>query len=1107
MNLRTTPASRTWPRLAVMAGLILAGFQGAHANPLQQGRSDDRARPMPVAAGETGIWLVRLEAPGLVEALREGHVRGSGDAREDLRSTQAQAHLAVLAQTQDRFLTQAGGVLGRPLQALNEHFRFRHALNGMAVRLTPAEAAKIARQPEVAGISPLRLMPLSTDNGPRLIGADRYWNGQLDGSWDRIFGSGFETAAEGNRGEGMVVGVLDTGLNFAHASFAATASDGYQHVNPLGAGQYLGLCGPDASPDWTPACNDKVIGAYDFVTELMPEIWQWDPEAVNGPGPEDENGHGSHVASTAAGNPVLATPIGAPSANISGVAPRANLVIYDTCYTTGTGQGSCPTISLVAALDQAIADGVVDVINYSIGGGTAPWLEEESRGFLDAVDTGIFIAAAAGNSGPSAGWIDHVEPWVLTVGSSTHQRGAYANIFDVTGPTPVPPTLTGLAINIPPSSTPLTQAVIGDFVYDTADPLQCEPAAAGSYMGKIVLIRRGTCTFVIKVQNAEAGGAAAVILANNAEAALNPALDGTNIPVATVPQSLGNALSDFIDGSDGQATARLGYPAQALPQTPDLVARYSGRGPADYSVLKPDLVAPGDNILAALEGPPDAYGPLSGTSMASPHMAGAAALLRKARPDWTLAEVKSAFMLTAKNTGIGDAAPAGGAATVFAMGAGRAQAANAYHSGLVLNETAYRFLLADPENGGDPSTLNLPSLASTSCVGVCEFNRRFRNPTDQAQTWAIAVDGVTGTATPSTLSLAPGASGNIRFAIDVDGAAQGSYLTGEVSLVPADDSVQALHMPVAVNVEPYRLVLEQESLSGSVTAGGTGSIELRVANGGNAGLDWALQSGMQSVPVVNQAPNTLNGLTSSLYADTNTGAFVADDIVLDQTTTFRNLRVQGFLFANFGDTVDMYADSYTWSIYADDGGKPAGYPGDGVAPVWTLTLAPDAPGVTPASNNLEVDLGAAGQTLTLPPGTYWLTATVNLPSLSIGAVPMVAWYRNILSTQAGAIAQQFNNHPDFGGTPDAAWDGVDQSWGGHFGAAMLADADRQCTPDWLTPASTSGSLGAAGVDIVALAIDSTGLTVGTHVGQICLTSNDAARPMTVIPVRLEVTAP
>lgn len=1109
MNTRSPRSTGRLKRLALVAGVLLAtsAAGAAHANPLVQGSSDDRARPVPAVPGGTGVWLVRLQEPALVATLRSTLPADGALARDQLHSEQARSHLDRLAIAQEHFLAEASSALGRPLAPISEKYRFRHAMNGMAVRLTPAEAIELAKHPEVAAMTPLRTVPVSTDHGPRLIGANRYWEGQLESGWDGLFGSGFEAPAEGNRGEGMVVGVIDTGLNFGHPSFAAQAQDGYQHVNPLGSGQYLGLCGPGPSPDWTPACNDKVIGAYDFISELMPEVWQWDPDASNGPGPQDENGHGTHVAGTAVGNPVLATPVGAPAAAISGVAPRANLVVFDTCYTTGDGGGSCLNVSLVAALDRAVSDGVVDVINYSIAGGSSPWQQHESLGFLDAVDSGIFVAAAAGNSGPSAGWIDHVEPWVMTVAASTHQRGAFANTFDITGPAPVPAELTGLALTIPGSSTPLTASIAGDFVYDAEDPLQCEPAAAGSYAGKIVLIRRGTCTFVLKVQNAQAGGAAAVILANDSEGALNPALDGTSIPVATVPLSLGNAFSSFIEGASGAAQARLNFPATALPQTADVIASFSSRGPASYSLLKPDVAAPGDNILAALHGAEDAYGLLSGTSMASPHMAGAAALLRKARPDWTVAEVKSAFMLTARNTGIGDAGPAGGEASVFAMGAGRAQAAAAYHSGLVMNETAYRFLLADPDRDGEPMNLNVPSLASTSCVGTCSFVRRFRNPTGETRTWSFHLDGVEGQVTPSTLSLAPGASGSVEFAIDVGAAEQGSYLAGEVRLVPDGGDLQPLHMPVAVRAEPYALVLEQTELSAQVPAGGTTQIQFSITNGGNAGLTWELPSGMRTVPVVNQPPNTSNGLTSSLYNDTGTGAFVADDIVLDQTTEFRTLSVPGFLFASYGDTADMYADSFTWTIYADAGGKPAGHPGDGSTPVWSLTLPPDAPGVTPGSNTLEVDLAAAGASLVLPPGRYWLSATVDLPSLSIGPVPMVAWYRHILSTQQHGIAQQFNNHPEFGGSPDAVWLDLDEAWGGHFGAAMLAEADRQCTPDWLTPSSTSGAPGAGTTDVVELLIDTSGLAPGEHVGQLCLASNDAAQPLTVVPVRLQVTTP
>lgn len=1100
------PFSLPLRRLPLVVAIALAAAPAAaFADPLTQGRAGDSARVLRAPQGRAMPYLVRLDAPSLVAAAREGKLSGAGAAagqRLDVHAAAAVGYVDGLRAAQRAFLQRASVEIGRSLDSVGAQFEFRHAYNGLVVRLTAAEAKRLAALPGVAAVRPARNVPVATDRGPQLIGAPAIWNGTLDGVTDRVFGDGFDGVdALGNHGEGIVAGIVDTGLNFASPSFAAS-SGGYQHVNPLGAGHYLGLCGPLPSPDWTPQCNDKVIGAYDFVTEFMPDILADDPGATNGPGPVDENGHGSHTASTVAGNPVVAQVPGGPKLPITGVAPRANLVVYNACYTTGDGRGSCLYPSLVASVNQAVADGVVDVLNYSIAGGEDPWNEEPSQAFLDAVDAGLFVAASAGNSGPSAASTGHAEPWAATVAASTHGRGAFVNMLRVTAPAPVPAELEAIPMTIPTSAMPLSAPVAGPLAYDAVDPLQCSPAAAGSYTGKIVLIRRGTCTFLVKVQNAEAGGAAAVVMFNNVAGDINPNVEGATIPVAVVSLAQAESIAAFYAGTDS-ADVRLDYPSEATAAQPDQIANFSSRGPTTFSLLKPDIAAPGSNILAAYAGDANSFGVISGTSMASPHIAGAAALIRKAHPQWTPAEVKSALMLTSKNDGL-TALPSGGAANAFDMGAGRVRADLAIGSELVMNETSYRYLRADPARGGDPAGLNLPSLGGDSCVGSCSFTRTFRNVGNATRSWNVSLGGIDGTATPSTLTLAAGASGSVEFALAVDGRDQDAYVHGEVGLTP-DGGGQPLHLPAAVFVDPFKLELTPARFDVEVAAGGSATAAFNVRNLGNAGLSWNLLSGVNAVPVVNQAPDTRDGLVSSLYVDSLSGAFVGDDIVLDQPTTFRKLSVPGFLFANFGDTVDMYASRVSWLIYADDGGKPAGHPGDGSAPLWMLDLPVDAPGVDLSANALDVDLTVIGTSLELGPGKYWLVAYPVFDSHVVNGVG-VMWFRFLMGVQANGMGQAFNNDPEFGGDPaNAAWEGISASWDGHYDAAMIGLADRQCTPAWATPAASSGAVGAGATQSVNLAIDASGLAAGEHVGQLCVASNDPAKPITLIPIRLNVT--
>src|SRR5690606_34361305 len=213
--------------------------------------------------------------------------------------------------------------------------------------------------------------------------------------------------------------------NPSNPSFAGTVpvedgGDGYEHTNPLGEGVYLGICDPANTDQYDErfACNDKLIGAWDF----------------SGDGPFDADGHGSHTASTVAGNQVDAVVTGpsgiSDTRTISGVAPHANLIAYDVCNMDG-----CSMAATTATIDQATADGV-DVINYSIGSWlpSAAWSDPDTLGFLNARAAGIFVATAAGNDGP---WAESIGapadiPWVTAVAASTHDRSYTNTVTDLT---------------------------------------------------------------------------------------------------------------------------------------------------------------------------------------------------------------------------------------------------------------------------------------------------------------------------------------------------------------------------------------------------------------------------------------------------------------------------------------------------------------------------------------------------------------------------------------------------------------------------------------------------------------------------------------------------
>ncbi|MBW8367530.1 MAG: S8 family serine peptidase [Arenimonas sp.] len=298
------------------------------------------------------------------------------------QSVEAQAYVAYLDELRVARLADASRRFGRSLQP---RFTYTHAMNGMALELTAAEASQLAGMPGVRSVSPDFKRFLQTDRGPQWIKADQVWNGTATGV--------------ANRGEGVIVGVIDSGINRAHSAFAGTGI-----TNPLGG--FRGYCAGTPA-----ACNSKLIGLWDFTTSAI----------GNTTDPVDADGHGTHIASTAVGNAFVRTAV-----TYSGVAPRANLIMYKACPGT-----VCDGSALVASINQAVADGV-DVINYSIGGPPVdPWLavggtiNDDSEAFLAAREAGIVVAAAAGDEGPSPGTpgTPANSPGVMGVAAATHDRG------------------------------------------------------------------------------------------------------------------------------------------------------------------------------------------------------------------------------------------------------------------------------------------------------------------------------------------------------------------------------------------------------------------------------------------------------------------------------------------------------------------------------------------------------------------------------------------------------------------------------------------------------------------------------------------------------------
>lgn len=755
-----------------------------------------------------------------------------GQSKLDVRASGAQAYASYLATTQEKFLQDMSRQLGRSVTPLDQ---FQIASNAMIVELTKAEAAQVAQLTGLRSIVKDQLFQLEKTeslNGYALPGHDSnnmMWSAVALGlllmmaivffavrkGWlgrnSAVFASlvatlgmagcyyegGFDWIGapeiwhgshdlEPTRGEGVVVGIIDTGINPISDSFAEVAGDGYRHSNPKG--QYFGVCDETADVyDPTFPCNDKLIGAWG-----VPYIA--DGEA------RDLDGHGSHTAGTSAGNLVYDATVTAPTGfevtkTIAGVSPRSNVISYTVCAPEG-----CYLGAILFAINQAIIDGV-DVINYSIGGGSSdPWADNDSMSFLAAMDAGIFVATSAGNSGPDFATLGSPAdaPWITSVAASSHNylyKNSLVDMINDEGQTL--PEIIGQSIT--PGFGP---AAIVD-ASDYGNPLCLEGEFTAAFNGEVVLCDAGAIARVAKGVNVQANGGSALILTRPPTSP-----DGTGyweadthvIPATHITYTDADVLRAWLaEGSNHQVTLTGTTPVLA-DEHADVLAYFSSRGvnPSVPSVVKPNITAPGRAIFAAFhedysEAEQD-YNIIQGTSMSSPHIAGAGALLTALHPDWTPMQIQSAMMTTAnldhvKEDGVTQADP-------FDVGAGRIDLPKAARAALILDETTDNFLAADPFLGGDPAALNLTALGEVACVVNCTWTRTATNVSDKMTKWK-AKSTATVSVTPKNFKLAPGESVELTFTADASNVAVGEWLFDQVPVKSKTKGVPSAHFPVA----------------------------------------------------------------------------------------------------------------------------------------------------------------------------------------------------------------------------------------------------------------------------------------------------------------------
>jgi subtilisin family serine protease len=701
----------------------------------------------PKAAEAT--YIVRLkEAPAVAY---DGGIPGLKPTRPakgkkiDPESQPVMDYVAYLQARHDAVLAQNGG--GQKLHS------YGYAFNGFAAKMSAKQAKALASSPAVLNVWKDEERHLETNRTPIFLGLTA-----PGGLWEQLGGVG-------RSGEDIIIGMVDSGFWPENPSFSDRDSEGklvYQNIP-----HWPGKCHPGEAFNAS-MCNQKVIGARYYNTGFGGDaaVKARYPNDFNSP--RDGSSHGSHTASTAGGNNgVQALVNGVNLGAISGMAPRARLSIYKTCYGDGA-TSACFTSDSVAAIDQAVADGV-DVLNYSISGSTTSNVDAVEVAFLFAVDAGVFVAASAGNSGPTASTVAHNSPWMTTVAAGTHDRLYASGAKFGTGPdrfgvsvangTPMLPLVRAEDARLPGADVVQARQCWSD---NTGGGLVSPPQGPPGprldpalVAGKIVVCERGVSARVDKSLAVKNAGGLGMILVNPSANTIDPDLH--SVPTVHMQNTDHDAVLAY--------AMTAGATAQLLPGTiiagvaaPD-VASFSSRGPALSSggdMLKPDIMAPGVAILAATSPASPANGGhpfdfLQGTSMSSPHIAGIAALFKQRHPDWSPAMIKSALMTTAsqlRNTGT----PIAG--TAFDKGAGQVNANGAVDPGLVYDagfNDWVKFLCGTGEITGctaattiDPSDLNYPTISIGSLAGQQTVSRTVKNVSNTSATYALSAVAPTG---------------------------------------------------------------------------------------------------------------------------------------------------------------------------------------------------------------------------------------------------------------------------------------------------------------------------------------------------------------------------
>jgi subtilisin family serine protease len=970
------------------------------------------------ASGRSSSSLYIVQFAGKPLATYAGGVKGFHatrpvkGARINTHTLNANRYSQYLANRQHTVLSRAG-IAARPV------YRFTTVLNAVALTMTAQQASKLRGTPGVAMVEKNRIVTIQTSNAnkpdaapgpsgppgpppppdsgpqpptPAFLGLTGH-----DGVWQKQF-HGDEKA-----GAGVIIGDIDTGFWPENPSFAAFKGKGPADAEIKK--KFHGTC--DTSGEDPVTCNNKVIGARFYNASGADTA---NPNEFSSP--RDYDGHGSHTASTAAGDLVQATINGVDAGPLEGMAPGARLSIYKVLYENATNtSASGGSVDIDAAVEDAVNDGV-DVINFSIGDNVDTFGSDEFA-FLNAAAAGVFVSAAAGNAGPGASTVDNAMPW-----ETTDAAGTFDENFSLTVTLGNGSSYTGVGRGSGVASAPLIDSVnAGLATAPAGEPELCfsgtlDPAKVA---GKIVLCKRGVNARVDKSLAVQEAGGAGMILYNASDAQEFDA-DFHFVPTIHINNTNGLAIKSYI-ASAGSPTASI-TPTVA-PPTPEapIVAGFSSRGPSLFSggdLGKPDIMAPGVDMVAAVS-PENHAGNLwdseSGTSMATPHIAGVAALLMSKHSDWSPMEVKSAMMTTASpldNMG-NPIQGTSGNATPFDMGSGQVDPAPAFDPGLVYNSGITDWVqyscgvgvhlfngttdLCTVLPAIQANQLNYPSIAAGALPGTQTITRTVTNVGGNSD-YTVHVTSPTGynvQVSPSSFKIKHDKSVTYTVTITRTTAPLNAYEFGQ--LVWTDQDHHSVRSPISIQGVALRAPSE---VSGTGAAGSQG-VSLAAGYTGtlNATVQGLAQSTVTSIPLVQNGSHpfdTNNPATSDATGRVDT--VIPSSMPLARFATFAGdypagTDVDVFVYKLVGSTLSFVGQSagssatetvtvrnptvgatYEMFVNVFDAG------GDGNA----LTVMPNV-FLVPNSSAGNLTVTPASQSVTLGNST---SATLNWSGLSSG---------------------------------------------------------------------------------------------------------------------------